>query len=127
MDMMLINAADATKPMATYSQAVAVDSCARTLYISGQLGTDMDGNAPGTIEEQAHLAFANLGAQLRAAGMDYGNLVKLTILLADRADLAGVRPAREATIGAHRPATTVVIAGMVNPAWKIEVEGVACA
>jgi enamine deaminase RidA (YjgF/YER057c/UK114 family) len=31
------------------------------------------------------------------------------------------------SVGDHRPASTVIVAGLANPAWKIEIEGIACA
>jgi enamine deaminase RidA (YjgF/YER057c/UK114 family) len=43
------------------------------LYISGQLGTHADGTAPPDMAEQARLAWRNLGAQLAAVGMTFGN------------------------------------------------------
>ena len=122
-----INASSAPEPLAAYSQAVEVTGATRTLYISGQLGIAADGTFPPGIAEQAEFAWHNLGAQLEAAGMTFQNIVKMTFIFADRADLAAARPAREAAMGSHHPATTVIIAGLVNPAWKIEIEAVACA
>ncbi len=119
------NAPDAPQPLAAYSQAVEVNAATRTVYVSGQLGIHADGTAPEGIAAQAELAWHNLGAQLAAAGLTVHNIVKMTFIFADRADLAGARPAREAAMGAHSPATTVIIAGLVNPAWKIEIEAIA--
>ena len=34
---------------------------------------------------------------------------------------------RAAVLGAHRPASTLIIGGLSNPAWKVEVEGIAVA
>ncbi len=119
------NAPDVPQPLAAYSQAVEVTAATCTVYISGQLGIDADGTAPDGIAAQAELAWRNLGAQLTTAGMTFQNIVKMTFIFADRADLAGARPAREAAMGAHHPATTVLIAGLVNPAWKVEIEAVA--
>jgi enamine deaminase RidA (YjgF/YER057c/UK114 family) len=30
-------------------------------------------------------------------------------------------------LGTHRPASTLIIGGLANPAWKVEVEGIAVA
>jgi 2-iminobutanoate/2-iminopropanoate deaminase len=73
------------------------------------------------------LAWHNLQAQLRAAGMEIDNLVKTTTIVCNPADIASVRAGREAVLGTHRPASTLIIGGLVNPAWKVEVEAVAVA
>ncbi len=122
-----INAADGTPPAAAYSQAVEVSGGTRILFISGQLGTELDGTTPPTMEEQSRLAWRNVRAQLKAAGMDFQNLVKVTMIIPDAADIPASRPARAEALGDLRPASTVMIAGLVNPAWKIEIEAIAYA
>ena len=109
------------------SQAVEVSGATRTLYLSGQLGTEYDGTTPSGVEEQARLVWRNLRLQLEAAGMSFDNLVKVTMYLPDPADIPLSRPARAEALGDRRPASTVLIAGLVNPAWKIEIEAIACA
>jgi 2-iminobutanoate/2-iminopropanoate deaminase len=73
------------------------------------------------------LAWQNLQAQLRAAGMDIENLVKITTIVRNPADVAKVRAGRAAVLGTHRAAGTLIIGGLSNPAWKVEVEGIAVA
>ena len=56
----------------------------KTLYISGQVDKDpKTGAQPKGIAEQTRMAMANLGHVLRAAGMDYGNVVSCHVQLAD--------------------------------------------
>ena len=68
-----------------------------------------------------------LQAQLRAAGLGIENLVKITTIVRNPADIASVRTGRAAVLGTHRPASTLIIGGLSNPAWKVEVEGIAVA
>ncbi|KAK0146384.1 2-iminobutanoate/2-iminopropanoate deaminase [Merluccius polli] len=70
-------------------QAVVVD---RTMYISGQLGLDTASGqlVEGGVQAQAKQALVNMGEILKAAGCDYGNVVKTTVLLADINDFNGV-------------------------------------
>ena len=82
-----LNAPDAPLPVAAYTQATEVSGATRTLYISGQVGIRMDGTIPDDIVEQSRLAFRNLEARLRAAGMTLDNLVKITYILPNPADL----------------------------------------
>lgn len=77
--------------------------------------------------EQARLAWRNLAAQLAAAGMGFDNLVKVTMVIPDAAEISASRPARVEALGDRRPASTVIVAGLANPAWKIEIEGIAYA
>lgn len=127
MQIRTINAEDATSPAGAYSQAVEVTGASRMLFISGQLGVELDGSAPATMEQQARLAWRNLGAQLRAAGMSFDNLVKVTMFIPDASEIPASRPARIEAIGIRRPASTVIVAGLADPAWKIEIEAIACA
>jgi 2-iminobutanoate/2-iminopropanoate deaminase len=122
-----LNAADAYHPVAAYTQAIEVSGATRTLYISGQVGQRMDGAIPGDIAEQSRLAWQNLEAQLRAAGMTLDNLVKITIILPNGGDVDAAREARSKALGDRKPASTLIVGGLANPAWKIEIEGVAVA
>lgn len=122
-----VNAESAPQPVSAYSQAVEVAAGTRMLFISGQVGTEADGSSPSSMEDQARLAWRNLGAQLAAAGMSFENLVKVTMIIPDPAEIPASRPARQDALGDRRPASTVIVAGLANPAWKIEIEGIACA
>jgi len=120
-----INASDAAPPAGQYTQAVEVSHVSRTLYISGQVGTDLDGTTPEDATAQARLVWRNLEAQLRAAGMTLDNLVKIVTIIPDSADIPATRAARAEALGDRRPASTLIVGGLANPAWKIEVEAVA--
>ena len=122
-----INAADAPAPAGQYTQAIEVTGATRTLYLSGQVGVAADGSIPETAEAQAALAWQNLQAQLRAAGMGIENLVKITTIVRDPSDVVAVRAGRATVLGTHRPASTLIVGGLSNPAWKVEVEGIAVA
>ena len=122
-----INAQTAPQPAAAYSQAVEVTSGTRILFISGQIGMETDGTVPDGMAEQARLAWRNLEAQLTAAGMGFDNLVKVTMIIPNPADIPSTRPARAQALGDRRPASTVIVAGLADPAWKIEIEGIAYA
>jgi 2-iminobutanoate/2-iminopropanoate deaminase len=120
-----INAEIAPPAVNAYSQAIEVSGTTRVLYISGQLGIHADGTVPPDMEEQARVAWRNLGAQLTTAGMGFGNLVKVTMIIPNRADIPASRPARAEALGEHRPASTVIVADLADPTWKIEIEGIA--
>ncbi|KGL85285.1 Ribonuclease UK114, partial [Tinamus guttatus] len=68
-----------------FSQAVLVD---RTVYIAGQIGIEPSSGqlVSGGVKEEAKQALKNMGEILKAAGCDYCNVVKTTVLMADMKD-----------------------------------------
>ena len=115
-------------PQGAYSHSVEVPAGAGLVFVSGQLPAGLDGMAPATLAEQADQAFANLVAVLAGRGVGPNAIIKLTTFLTE-ADAARVTSqARAKHLGSHRPASTVIrVAGLMDPAWKIEVEAVALA
>jgi enamine deaminase RidA (YjgF/YER057c/UK114 family) len=122
-----INAADAPQPVSPYTQAVEITGATRTLYMSGQVPAEPSGAVPDDVTRQCELAWANIGAQLRAAGMTLDNIVKVTTILPDRASLGASRAVRQKVLGDRKPASTLIVGGLASPDWKIEIEVIACA
>jgi 2-iminobutanoate/2-iminopropanoate deaminase len=110
---------------APYSQG-AVATGGRTLYISGQVGVDAQGNVGKDIAEQAQFAAANLNGVLAAAGMTGANLAKVTIYLTDAALIPGFMQAAAATLPSPPPAITLLIVkALAAPPLLVEIEGIA--
>lgn len=127
METVAIDPVSVPEAVGGYVNAVEVRDGQRMLFISGQIPCDRDGTVPEGIEAQCRQVWANLSAVLHEAGMDVTNLVKVTTFLSDRAH-AGVNTAvRTEVLGAHRPALTVILAGIWDPAWLIEIEAIAAA
>jgi enamine deaminase RidA (YjgF/YER057c/UK114 family) len=122
-----MSAEHAPQPASPYSQAVEVTGASRILFISGQIGAEPDGTTPSSTAAQARLAWRNLAAQLAAAGMGFDNLVKVTTIIPDATDIPASRAARAEALGDRRPASTLIVGGLANPAWRIEIEAIACA
>lgn len=115
-------------PYSRYAHAAEVEGPVRLLEISGQVGVEPDGNLLEGFEAQAEQTWRNIEAVLADAGMTVANLVKVTMLLTDRADLAASRAIRDAALGDHEVACTLfVVAGLASPDWHIEIEAVAAA
>lgn len=123
----VINAEDAPAPVGGYAQAVSVRGATRTLYVSGQIPVDAEGRCPASFEDQCRLAWRNVLAQLAAADMTVENLAKVTIFLSDRRFALENRAIRQQVLGEHRPAMTVIITGIFDEAWLLEIEAVAVA
>ncbi|MGJ4729013.1 RidA family protein [Luteimonas sp. SDU101] len=110
-----------------YAQASLVTGAQRLLFISGQVPAHADGTVPVAYPDQYRLAWRNVEAQLHAAGMSFDNLVKVTIFLSDRALIAQSGGLRQEILGERSPALTIIIAGIYDSAWLLEIEAVAAA
>ncbi|CAF99336.1 unnamed protein product [Tetraodon nigroviridis] len=107
-----------------YSQALVLDG---TVFISGQLGLDVASGqlVDGGVQAQARQALANMGEVLRAAGCDYGNVVKTTVLLADIRDWDGVDEVYGTFFSGSLPARTAYQVASLPRGGLVEVEAVA--
>jgi enamine deaminase RidA (YjgF/YER057c/UK114 family) len=120
-----INSEAALVPTSGYSQALEVAGHTRMLFVSGQIPVGADGTVPEDFESQCRLAWRNVEAQLKAAGMTLDNLVMHRTYLADRRYIPVNRSVRSEVLGARETALTVVIAGIFDEAWLLEIEAVA--
>jgi 2-iminobutanoate/2-iminopropanoate deaminase len=113
-------------PYRCYSHAAEVRGDARLLMISGLNGYLADGKTmPASFEAQGELVWQHLGTILRAAAMDYRNLVSLRTYLASPADDEANVRLRVKYLVDHRPATTVICCQLLDPTWKLEIEAIA--
>jgi 2-iminobutanoate/2-iminopropanoate deaminase len=89
MEKKIITTPNAPAPIGPYSQAV---QSGPLLFISGQIPIDpASGRVEATdIAGETHQVMRNLEAILSAAGLDFGRVVKTTILLSDMALFATV-------------------------------------
>ncbi|AWK86897.1 RidA family protein [Azospirillum thermophilum] len=122
-----INAFDAQVPTTGYSQAMEITGHSRVLFISGQTPVRPDGTVPEGFAAQCRQAWTNVEAQLRAAGMGLDNLVMHRTYMADRRHALENRAIRSEVLAGRKPALTVIIAGIFDEDWLIEIEAVAVA
>jgi 2-iminobutanoate/2-iminopropanoate deaminase len=122
-----LHSADAPQSQGGYAQALEVTNASRTLYISGQIPESVDGTVPTDFESQARLCWKNIGAQLNAAGMTLDNLVKATIFLSDRKFAVPNRTVRNEVLAGREIALTVIICGIFDEKWLLEIEAIAAA
>ena len=119
----LSNPEGAPVPAGGYSQAALVRGAPRRLVISGQVGQTPNGTVPADGAAQIGQALANLGVILAAHGMAPDRLVKMTVFLTDAALIGPWRAARTEFLGGHAPASTLlVVAGLADPRFLVEVE-----
>ncbi|RZA06333.1 MAG: RidA family protein, partial [Moraxellaceae bacterium] len=75
----------APAPIGPYSQAVKING---TLFVSGQVAIELAPN--GDIQAETKKVMENIGAILKAADMDYTNVVKSSIFVKDMNNFAAI-------------------------------------
>ena len=101
-----------------------------TVYLAGQTPIDAAGNVvgEGDFAAQARQVFANIRTALAAVGGDVSDLVRTTTYIVNytpelREALAA---ARSEAFGDVKPASTLLgVQALANPAYLIEIEGIA--
>ena len=104
-----------------YSQAVEVPAGARTLHVSGQVGAALDGTVPEDMEAQHVQAWENVFAILAAAGMEKTDIVDVFVIVNAAASVPVFRQIRDRMLGGHLACSTLIIAGLASPQWKVEI------
>ena len=121
----IIATADAPQAIGPYSQAVEANGFA---FISGQIPiVPATGQMPDGIEAQTEQVMRNIGAILKAAGLDYSNVVKTTVLLKSIADFTAMNGIYAKYFTADCPARAAFEVGNLPKNALIEVEAIACA
>lgn len=93
------------------------------VFVAGTVGRDpVTGVLPADAPAQCANALAIIGAALTEAGANFADVVRVTYYVADRADFEPCWPLLRAAFGANPPASTVLVAGLLDPAMKIEIE-----
>jgi len=85
----IIETKNAPSPIGPYSQAILINNI---LYTSGQIAIDpTTGNLKtSSITEETQQVMVNLKAVLKAADMDFGNVVKTTIYITNMDDFSKI-------------------------------------
>lgn len=110
-----------------YSQAIEVNGKARLLFISGQIPETIGGEVPKDLESQCETIWNNIHEILKASGMSFTNLVKVTTYLTDAKHSQITGDIRRRKLGNLRPALTVVVVQTLDSAWLLEIEAIAVA
>lgn len=114
-------------PRPRYSQGILADG-GKLLFIAGQTASDKDGNVVGTgdIEAQTHQVFKNISAVLEEVGGVLDNLVMTTTYITDRKYREGYNRVRQQYYKKNQPTSTlVIVTGLANPDYLIEINGIA--
>lgn len=122
-----INSEAAPGAVGGYSQAVLIEGAQRLLFISGQIPETRDERVPADFESQCRLTWTNVLSQLNAAGMSVADLIKVTVFLSSREYAEPNSRIRREFLGDHNPALTIIVAGIFDEKWLLEIEAIAAA
>ena len=96
------------------------------IFASGQLGVSREAGADSSIQAQTKRALEGAKKVFEAAGTTMGHVGKCTVYLTDLKDFQGMNQAYREFFPDSPPArTTVVVAALVSPGAKVEIECVA--
>jgi enamine deaminase RidA (YjgF/YER057c/UK114 family) len=95
---------------------------AGTVYLAGQVADDASLDAEGQTAD----VLQQIDTLLARAGTTKQHLLSMQIVLADMADFAAMNRAWDAWMDpAHKPARMTIEARLANPAWRVEITGIA--
>jgi 2-iminobutanoate/2-iminopropanoate deaminase len=117
----IIHSNEAPAAIGPYSQAVAAGPF---VFCSGQiaLSANKDAPIPGDVKGQTEQVMKNIQGVLKAAGLNFSNIVKTTIFLTDMNDFATVNEIYGKHFPENPPArSTVAVAGLPRGV-KVEIE-----
>lgn len=117
-----INPSTIAPPAANYAHAVLSESPTRWLHTSGVVPTAPDGATPDDVGDQAIVVWQNIGAMLVEADLSAADVVSVTTYVVAGEPLGPVMAARDAFLGGHRAASTLVtVPELAQPQWRMEV------
>ena len=121
--MKIIETDDAPKAIGTYSQAIKVNGF---LFISGQIPLDpLTMELVEGIENQINQVFENINQILKADGMDFSNVVKLSVLLDDLNHFEKVNKIMDTIFSKPYPARAAYEVSKLPKGSSVEIETIA--
>ncbi|MCU0800264.1 MAG: RidA family protein [Rhodobacteraceae bacterium] len=92
-------------------------------FVSGVTGYDYATmQMPDGIADQARNCFATIAWALDQGGFTMSDIVRVQYTVTDAALVDALIPALGEALGEIRPAATMVIAGLIRPEMKVEIE-----
>ena len=131
-DRTVITSSKAPQPLGAYSLGMRV-SPGKLVYVAGQVGVDSSGALVGKDDAaaQTRQVFENIGHVLAGAGANFSNVVEFTTYVVGRPSVQGYLQGRSEVYpnlypnGDFPPNTLLVVAGLVNENFLVEIKAVA--
>lgn len=115
----------AAKPLAPYTPAIEANGF---VFLSGQIALKGDTGelVTSSIAAETTQVMENIGLLLRAAGVGYEHLVKVTIFLSDMAHYAAVNEVYGSYFTTAPPAREAIAVKGLPRGANVEISGIAC-
>ncbi len=108
------------EPKLGYSRAVVQGNWC---FVAGTTGADPATKAfPDSVLDQARNALTTIRSVLETEGFSLSHVVRANYVITDPSYVEAIIPALSETFGEIRPAAMMIVAALVNPAMKIEIE-----
>jgi enamine deaminase RidA (YjgF/YER057c/UK114 family) len=104
------------EPIIGFSRAVRIGN---TVHVSGTGPVGADDLSPA---EQTRAIFKLIETALTTAGASFKDVYRTRMFLARAEDWEEIGRAHGEVFGEIRPATTMVVAALLNPKWRVEIE-----
>ncbi len=116
----LISTGSPFEQTAGYSRAVVQEPWC---FVSGTTGYDYESmQMPPNVEQQTHNTLATIDHALEEAGFNRDEIIRAQYTITDASFAERVFPILGAYFNGIRPAATMVVAGLIKPEMKIEIE-----
>jgi len=103
-----------------YSRIVVQD---QWVFVSGTTGYNyQDMSISDSVVDQTEQCFKNIQSALLEAGSDFSEVVRVNYILPDKSDFKDCVAVIQKYLANSRPAATMIEAGLLNEAMKIEIE-----
>lgn len=108
-----IHSGGAFEPKIGYCRAVVAGGF---VHVAGTVGQGE------SVVAQCQSALETIGHALSEAGVGFGDVVRVTYMLPDRAEFEPCWPVLAKAFGANPPAATMIECGLIDPKYRIEIE-----
>ena len=120
------NVEGVNNPQGRFSHVGEIGPNGRLFHLAGQTGARPDGSVSSEFGEQARQVYRNISAVLAGCGMNWQNLVKITVFLTNADDVPVWRDVQKEAFADIVPASTLlVVSRLARPEYRIEVEAIA--
>ncbi|MDQ3876790.1 MAG: RidA family protein [Actinomycetota bacterium] len=108
------------EPIFGFSRALRVGD---RVFVSGTAPVFADGSCPDGVSEQTRRCLAIVEDALERSGASRTDVVRWRAYITDASEAEAIGEVIGETFGDVRPASTmVVVAGLLDPRWKVEIE-----
>jgi len=120
----LISSGSPFEKQAGYSRAVIEETSEGTwVFVAGTTGYDYSNmTMPDDVSQQTRNCLETIKTSLEQAGLGLCDVVRANYIVTQTSDVDDVFNILGSYLGEIRPAATMIIAGLIKPEMKVEVE-----